>query len=294
MKQWFLKFFELIKDIGVWQKAWLIPGIFFAVTTALLSFFDPKYEVFGYEFKHFLFGILVIFTFIYMIVYISIFAGKDSIKLDIDGSIFEVVTGDIFMQSCNEIKVIAFNEYFDTVVDNDLISESSLNGKYLNKKYGTIEEIQDLDKRIIENKKLSKNVKEYNAIREFGGKTIRYELGSVFRDEDYFLLAFSKFNRRNEANLSLTEYTMCLLKFWNEVNTYHNQKIVNLPLLGTGIIRHRDFNATNQELLEVLIWTFKISKVKFREPAKIRIIIRKEDKDKINFYKLKELEKNGI
>ena len=124
--------------------------------------------------------------------------------------------------------------------------------------------------------------------------TTRYELGSILKDGDYFLLALSKFNEKNGANLRLTEYATCLLKFWSEVNTLYNQKTVVLPLLGSGITRHRDFNATNQELLKVLICKFKISKVKFKEPSKIRIVIRDSQKGEINFYKLKELEKNGI
>ena len=94
--------------------------------------------------------------------------------------------------------------------------------------------------------------------------------------------------------MRLTEYATCLLKFWDEVNALYNQKTVVLPLLGAGITRHRDFTASNQELLEVLIWTFKISKVKFKEPSKIKVIIHENQKSEINFYKLKELQKNGL
>lgn len=67
-----------------------------------------------------------------------------------------------------------------------------------------------------------------------------------------------------------------------------------MPLLGAGITRHSDFEAKDQELLEVLIWTFKISKVKFKEPAKVKVVIQELQKDNINFYQLKEGENIGV
>lgn len=127
-----------------------------------------------------------------------------------------------------------------------------------------------------------------------GGKTTSYNLGSIYKDDDYFLVAFSKFNEKNEANLKLSEYANCLINFWDEVNTLYNQQTVVLPLLGSGITRHSDFEAKDQELLEVLIWTFKISKVKFKEPSKVKVVIHESQKGNINFYQLKEGENIGV
>ncbi|WP_434735258.1 hypothetical protein [Bacillus pumilus] len=42
-------------------------------------------------------------------------------------------------------------------------------------------------------------IEEKNIGRPLGGKTTRYTLKSVFRDIDFFLIAFSKFNRENRA-----------------------------------------------------------------------------------------------
>lgn len=283
----FSKLKEIIFENSFWKNVWAFPSILFAATTAFLSFFDVEY-------KTSVFWILVAISIVYIIFYIYKSSGLDSISLNLDGSIFEVTVGDIFEQDSDDYKVIAFNEYFDTLVDDDLISEKSLNGQYLMKKYPEKEDIQKFNERILNDRRLQKNIKETDVERELGGNTTRYDLGSIFKDGDYFLVALSKFNEKNEANLRLTEYAACLLKFWSEVNTLYNQKTVVLPLLGTGITRYKDFNATNQELLEVLIWTFKISKVKFKEPSKIKIVIRDIQKGEINFYKLKELEKNGL
>lgn len=43
-----------------------------------------------------------------------------------------------------------------------------------------------------------------------------------------------------------------------------------------------------------MLWTFQISKVKFEEPSKVTIVLYEDSYKKINFYKLKEFEKNGI
>ncbi|WP_427125066.1 macro domain-containing protein (plasmid) [Priestia megaterium] len=283
----FSKIKELIFDTGFWQSAWTIPGILFAVATGVLSFFDI-------EVKGYLFWILVMASSLYIFYYIYRSTGLDSVSLNLDGSTFEINIGDIFDQNPDDYKVIAFNEYFDTVVDDNLIAKSSLNGKYLMWKYPKKRDVEKFNIRVLNDTRLKENIKETNAERKLGGNTTRYELGSIFRDNDYFLVAFSKFNERNEANLRLTEYATCLLKFWDEVNTLYNQKTVVLPLLGSGITRHKDFRATNQELLEVLIWTFKISKVKFKEPSKVRVVIHENQKGDINFYKLKDLEKTSV
>lgn len=283
----FRKLKELIFEISFWKNAWTFPSILFAMTTAILSFFDV-------DFKNSLFWILVGISIMYIVYYLFKSTRADYISLNLDGSTFEISVGDIFQQNAEDFKVISFNEFFDTLVDNDLISENSLNGQYILKKYPNIEDVLEFNQRVLENPRLQKNIKEKDVERALGGNTIKYELGSVFKDNDYFLVAFSKFNEKNEANLRLTEYATCLLKFWDEVNALYNQKTVVLPLLGAGITRHRDFTASNQELLEVLIWTFKISKVKFKEPSKIKVIIHKNQKSEINFYKLKELQKNGL
>lgn len=51
------------------------------------------------------------------------------VEINIEGTSVTVKVGDIFLQP--GLKAIAFNEYFDTKVDNEIISENSLNGAFL-------------------------------------------------------------------------------------------------------------------------------------------------------------------
>lgn len=278
---------DLIIDKSYWQHVWAFPTLLFTGATTVLTFIDI-------ESKGRIFFILLGFSFIYLIFNIIKTSGIQEITLKIDGSSLEISSGDLFQQDANSYKVVAFNEFFDTQVDDNIISSSSLNGKYLLDKYPNNEDINDFNNRVVNDPRLQLQKVEDGVHRRLGGNTTRYSLGSIFKDNDYFLVAFSKFNDKNEANLRLTEYATCLLKFWDEVNSLYNHKTVVMPLLGSGITRHKDFNATNQELLEVIIWTFKISKVKFKEPSRVKIVIHESQITEINLYKLKEFENNGV
>lgn len=55
--------------------------------------------------------------------------GSNHININVEGSDVTIKVGDIFQQP--GLKVIAFNEYFDTQVDNRIIAESSLNGTFI-------------------------------------------------------------------------------------------------------------------------------------------------------------------
>lgn len=211
---------------------------------------------------------------------IWIYANQSTSRsMNIDGSPLEVKVGDIFQEG--ELRAINFNEYFDTVVDDKLIARSSLNGVFIN---NHVADVAALDKAIAENQSL---VKDGNESKRTTGKKIRYKLGSIHAYGDNLLVAFSKFNKNNMAELSMREYINCLMTFWNEIDRVYAGKSVAVPLMGAGITRFKDATVSEQELLDLLIWSFKISRVKFKYPAKVVIVISESVKDKINFYELK-------
>ena len=55
----------------------------------------------------------------------------NKIDINVEGSDVTIKVGDIFQQP--GLKAIAFNEYFDTQVDNRIIAEGSLNGIFIKK-----------------------------------------------------------------------------------------------------------------------------------------------------------------
>lgn len=203
------------------------------------------------------------------------------VKLQINNSVMEIRFGDIFAEP--EWKVICFNEYFDTQVDNVIISENSLNGKYIKEH---VDDISGLDRRLERDNHLMKRVGGNNPDRDHGKKT-KYKLGTIFKDGDYLLTAFTKFDNDNRAFISMQEYIDFLMNFWNEVDIVYSGKSVAVPLMGSGITRFKDYNINEQELLELIIWSFKVSRVKFVYPSRVSVILHTSVKDKINLYDLK-------
>jgi len=87
----------------------------------------------------------------------------------------------------------------------------------------------------------------------------------------------------------MNDYINFLINLWNEIDIIYAGRSVTIPLLGSGITRFKEYNEiTEQELLELLIWSFKLSRIKFTYPSKVSIVIHESKSDKINFYKLKE------
>lgn len=222
---------------------------------------------------------------IYAILWIIANSSK-KVTLDINGSELEIKEGNIFEQE--NFKVIAFNEYFDTKVDDDIISKTSLNGIFIEKKLN--ESVENLDIHI-EKDLTNRRLKLGKSTNRSKGKNIKYPLGTICKYNDYLLTAFTKFDKDNKAYLMMQDYIDFLMKFWEEVDRVYAGKSISIPLLGSGITRFKEnIGISDQELLEILIWSFKISRVKIKYPSKVSIIIYHKNMDKINFYKLKELE----
>ncbi|POR00578.1 hypothetical protein AU468_09535 [Alkalispirochaeta sphaeroplastigenens] len=227
-------------------------------------------------------GLLLILLIVYLIMWMMA-NNQSKAALVINNSDLIMKTGNIFEE--DGLKVIAFNEYFDTLVDNRIISENSLNGAYIKQK---VKDIKKLDHLMDIDSHLSENVIDINDSRT-SGKKKKYKLGTVFQNDDYLLTAFTKFDTANRACLNMNEFVNFLLNFWNEIDMIYAGRSVVIPLLGSGITRLKEYNTiTEQELLELLIWSFRLSRIKFTYPSKVSVIIHESKKDKINFYGLKE------
>ena len=225
-----------------------------------------------------------------LLVYIGILIHANvrrSIRLKINTSEVEVYFGDIF-EDAAELKAISFNEYFDTQVDDKIISKQSLHGQFIEKFYaGRVDVLDDI---IAADEHLLEMIAGENPMRPAGKKT-KYKLGTVCMAEEYLLIALSRFDANNKAFLEISDYISCLLAFWNEVDGVYAGRTLALPVLGSGITRFRDYeNISDQELLELIIWTFKLSRIKFTYPSKVKIVVWEKKSEKINLQKLKDLE----
>jgi len=211
------------------------------------------------------------------------------INLTIEESTVVIKTGDIFKQE--GLKVIAFNEYFDTQVDERIIAQASLNGKFI-REYCDCS-VSELDAYIENYRFDSDEIKEINADRPEGKKQ-KFEIGTICVYHDYILTALSKFNRHNEAYLTMPEYLGFLINFWDKVNRVYAQKSVSVPIFGSGLTRIKGHKIIDeQDLLKIMLWTFRISEMRFKHPAKLTIMIHEEKIDKVNLLELKTA-RNGL
>ena len=226
-------------------------------------------------------GMIAAFSAIYIIMW-NAANHKEKITLNINDSLLEICEGDLF--ACEGFKVIAFNEYFDTQVDDIIISSRSLNGRYL---LEYVEDIRELDSRIVADRHLQNRILE--TTDRSSGKKIRYMLGSIFKNDSYFLTAFSRSDANNRAHLTMNDYISCLMNFWSECDIFYVGQSVSMPLLGSGITRFQGYeDVTEQELLELMIWSFKMSKLRFQHPSKVKIVLTRNLLSKINLYELKQ------
>ncbi|MBK0124531.1 hypothetical protein IAE30_12315 [Pantoea sp. S61] len=229
---------------------------------------------------------------ILIIGYIWLWKRANSLKeisLTIEESTVVIKTGNIFEQ--DGLKVIAFNEYFDTQVDERIIAEASLNGKFIKEHLSCA--VSELDDYITNYRFDAEEVREVNVGRAEGKKQ-KFEIGTICVYGDYILTALSKFDNHNKAHLTMPEYLGFLVNFWDKVNRVYAQKSVSVPIFGSGLTRIKGHKIIDeQDLLKIMLWTFRISEMRFKHPAKLTIIIHEAKIDKVNLLELKTA-RNGL
>jgi hypothetical protein len=269
---------------GIRNKFW----VYFSVISGILSFillFNVVPDKYKDHLKCFGYIVFVLLIIIYLIIWLRANLLTD-VKIDVDGSTVNIKSGDLFQE--DGLKVIPFNEYFDTVVDEKIIASSSLNGIFIKNYLPT--NINNLDNFITQNLDYN-DILDANTFRRLGGKTVKFKLSTTFVFNDYLLTAFSKFDEHNKAVLTMPEYIEFLINFWDRVNRVYAQKSVSVPIFGSGITRIKEHkNINDEDLLKIMLWTFKLSEMKFKHPAKLSIIIHKDKIGIIDLFNLKSTE----
>ena len=263
--------------------------------SVLLSFVFPFVDIpkdclpapsFGLWYK------VAAFVTAFLLVYIVVWVWSNrlrNVSINIEGSEVNVVAGDIFQQP--GLKAIAFNEYFDTLVDERVISSRSVNGMFVKKILKT--PVADLDNYIENYQFQDDEIIGENQNRR-AGKKKRYKIGTICVYEEFLLAAFSKFDEDNKAVLTMPEYLEFLINFWDRVNSIYGQRSVSTTIFGSGITRIKGHKLiSDEDLLKIMLWTFRISEMRFKYPAKLTIVIHEEKINKINLFDIQTV-KNGV
>lgn len=165
-------------------------------------------------------------------------------------------------------RVITFDECFTTSVGTEKwqINEDSICGQYL-KKY-PITNMQHLINATGLTPCVSKS--------KFRNSTC-YVSGSIIPRDGFFLMAFAKLNKDGLGEITYQQYLECLNLLWIEINQNYGQRDVYIPIIGSGVTRMNDIELTAQELLETIVYSYKLSRNKIKLPYKLHIVCRKKD-----------------
>ena len=223
-----------------------------------------------------------------ILTYVLLFAGtifvkhqltKNEVTLNIRGMKIIVKEGDIL--TSKGWKLIPFNEYFDTQVDDVIIAHSSLNGKYIDSL--GVDDAEALKLAI-----LADSASPLDKYPSSDSAKIRYELGTIKVFKEVMMLALTHFNEQNEAHTNRAEYEHSLRKMWKEIRRTHQGKSINIPLIGGGLTQFDDLTEKpNEELLKCILCTLRTSSVTFDENVQISIILTKKTLETVNLYELK-------
>src|SRR5699024_7835521 len=106
---------------------------------------------------------------------------------------------------------------------------------------------------------------------------VRYESGKLVPRGEYLLMAFAKLDEIGKGELTRDELLDGLSVLWEEIDTYYAQKDICIPILGSGITRIKGESLTQQQLLEIIIASYRLSSHKIKSPYKLRIVCKKHD-----------------
>ena len=185
----------------------------------------------------------------------------------------QVEYGDLFKAKECKI-VIDFDECYTTTVGQKPgdIKPNSICGQYLTKHL-------DLDiEKLIKAAKLqpARGKSKYQ-------NKIRYNSGSIVPNGDDLLMAFARLDENGLGKFfTRDEYLECISTLWSKIDKYYGMKDVCIPILGSGLTRFNDASPTQQELLDIIIESYKMSSHKIKKPYKLRIICRRRDDFSLN------------
>lgn len=257
----------------VWSLFGKIAAWTLAIFSIIIAFLPNLYEN-----RFCVIGIMVIsHIMLYILLWLCLNA-KRKVSFKINGTKIIVKEGDIFKEQGK--KIIAFNEYFDTTVDDKIIAKGSLNGIFIEEHADKEELEKQIDLHL-------KNLRSPFTDKKRAGKQCKYKLGTIVPYDDFFLLAYSRFSENNCAYLNKDDIAKVYTNMWEEIDKYKACNSLCFPVLGSSKLV-RMINYTPQQLVELFLWSFRLSGVKLERSATLTVVVHKSMVNEINFIKLKD------
>lgn len=225
-------------------------------------------------------GIVVVAVLVVGMIGIRKQTGKKETSFYLNNTYVKVSIGDIFKPNLDEISVIPFNEYYDTIVDDLIVAKNTLHGMYINQLWDG--QIDELDRIIKNDIVLSKNKLGLSKSRKRGNKQ-KYKLGSTIRINNFILTAMTHFDMNNKAVLDYSEYIEFLFSFWNNLDEIYANHTINIPVFGAGITRIQGKKPSIQQLIETILWSLSMSSF---QGKRVNIVVYFDNSNDVDFYHL--------
>lgn len=290
LKEWFKINFSKVNilDGVLWRNYLSVLGIVSSIVT-LISFLGTAQNLeIGVIYIVTLFIAILALIFIYMWwsanrqKYVRLRINNTEIRIR-EGNIFELLEKDP-KDRRGEISIIGVNDYYDTIVDDRIIAKKTLHGQYI-ERIANAGKLEQLEQAIETDEMINREGNYAEDTERTRGRKKRYSIGSLVEFEAYVLAAFTKFDESNKAFLTAEEYLEFWMRFWNNVDEVYAGRTINIPLMGAGITRFKSGKPSKQELLEIMLWSLRISGFHNTYADKqINIIIYKTDINDIDFY----------
>lgn len=246
----------------------LVPESFFLNIKLLSNFSDESNIILNRVLTSIIIIILVV------IIKACYLTHRESVQIKGHNYCIQIEYGDILkMTSCKT--VISFDECFSTRVGESPsdIKPTSICGQYL-KAYP----IDDIEMQKLINAAQLIPLESKSKYQ----KKVRYELGKLVPRGEYLLMAFARLNEKGIGELTRDELLDGLSMLWEEIDTYYGQKDICISILGSGITRIKGESLTQQQLLDIIIASYRLSSHKIKSPYKLRIVCKRRDGFSLN------------
>jgi hypothetical protein len=210
---------------------------------------------------------------------------KSNVHLEITNRVnLSVFYGNIFKQK--DVIVIPVNEYFDTIVDEEIVSSSTLHGQFVKNVFGGNIEVLE--------QKISKELQNHKVVSldqsRIRGNKQKYKLGTTIsinkNGVDYFLVAFTRFSTDNKAESFNIDYQVVIQSLLDYIHLNSQGRNINIPLIGGGL---SGVNISKQKLLEYLLLSIQIHD-HLTISGNVNVVLNKNLKnDKIDLCRIEEV-----
>lgn len=265
------------------KRLWRIIADVFAAIGALVMIAEASSEVFGYQglfrfYREYIWAILAV------IILVCVCKNWDRLKCTVKIAHSSDIT--ITLRVCDALKnegaiIIPTNSTFDTDMEDEFISEGSLQGQYQMKYFNG--RLSELDKKILEGLTGKKSV-VLNDGRKHNSN--RYPIGTVSRVSErnkrvYFLADSDIDPQGHPIDVGVADVSNALTSLWYDLGRNGNSEPYSIPLIGTGKARAKD--VSRNEVVQQIILSFLAASKEYKITESLTICIHPGDFEKIDW-----------